>query len=136
VRSGLESCSRRLASFNISMINVANSLALNSANFCLPCKTNHEIKSFILSFCKLSTTSLCNMIAIIIVIAKMSSFYCLQLTWFLVEENDGFTGRNGTVVVSLTRALWFWVASQTDDECTEIKDIRGPCKDTKLFFEC
>ena len=36
VSSGLESCSRLLASFKISMINVANSRALNKANFCLP----------------------------------------------------------------------------------------------------
>ena len=36
VNSGLESCSRLLASFKISMISVANSRALNRANFCLP----------------------------------------------------------------------------------------------------
>ena len=40
-------------------------------------------------------------------------------TWFLVEENDGLTGRKGTVVVSLKRALWFCVASQTNDKWTE-----------------
>ena len=39
-------------------------------------------------------------------------------TWFLVEENDGLTGRKGTVVVSLKRALWFCVASQTNDKWT------------------
>lgn len=36
------------------------------------------------------------------------------LTWFLVDENDGLTGRNGTVVGSFTSALWFWVANQTN----------------------
>lgn len=35
------------------------------------------------------------------------------LAWFRVEEYSGLTGRKGTTVVSVTRVLWFCVASQT-----------------------
>lgn len=35
------------------------------------------------------------------------------LAWFLVDEYSGLTGRKGTTVVSVTRVLWFCVASQT-----------------------
>lgn len=35
------------------------------------------------------------------------------LAWFRVEEYSGLTGRKGTTVVSVTKVLWFCVASQT-----------------------
>lgn len=35
------------------------------------------------------------------------------LAWFRVDEYSGLTGRKGTTVVSVTRVLWFCVASQT-----------------------
>lgn len=48
-----------------------------------------------------------------------------HFTWFLVEENEGLTGRNGTVVVSRTRALWFCVASQTEGKnLKQVKDCQ------------
>lgn len=49
-------------------------------------------------------------------ILKRSLLVTLQtqsLAWFRVDEYSGLTGRKGTTVVSVTRALWFCVASQT-----------------------
>lgn len=41
------------------------------------------------------------------------TFHTKPLAWFRVEEYSGLTGRKGTTVVSVTRVLWFCVASQT-----------------------
>lgn len=41
------------------------------------------------------------------------TFHTGSLAWFRVEEYSGLTGRKGTTVVSVTRVLWFCVASQT-----------------------
>lgn len=38
------------------------------------------------------------------------------LTWFRVAEYSGLTGRKGTALRSVTRVLWFWVASHTVGE--------------------
>lgn len=40
-------------------------------------------------------------------------FQTESLAWFRVDEYSGLTGRKGTTVVSVTRVLWFCVASQT-----------------------
>lgn len=45
--------------------------------------------------------------------STISKFHTEPLAWFRVEEYSGLTGRKGTTVVSVTKVLWFCVASQT-----------------------
>lgn len=45
--------------------------------------------------------------------AFLATFHSEPLAWFRVEEYSGLTGRKGTTVVSVTKVLWFCVASQT-----------------------
>ena len=49
----------------------------------------------------------CSVLALVVAAAR--------LAWLRVEEYSGFTGRKGTTVVSVTRVLWFCVASHTAD---------------------
>lgn len=46
-------------------------------------------------------------------ITLLVTFRTRSLAWFRVDEYSGLTGRKGTTVVSVTRVLWFCVASQT-----------------------
>jgi hypothetical protein len=46
-------------------------------------------------------------------ILLLVTFQTEPLAWFRVDEYSGLTGRKGTTVVSVTRVLWFCVASQT-----------------------
>lgn len=57
-----------------------------------------------------------NLNTMISAIPKMTlqvTFRTRLLAWFRVDEYSGLTGRKGTTVVSVTRVLWFCVASQT-----------------------
>lgn len=45
--------------------------------------------------------------------SNLATFHTEPLAWFRVEEYSGLTGRKGTTVVSVTKVLWFCVASQT-----------------------
>lgn len=56
------------------------------------------------------------MTSVILQTAFLATFPMEPLAWLRVEEYSGLTGRKGTAVVSVTKVLWFCVASQTSQK--------------------